>query len=142
MNGELKATVFKIKMLAKSECANYEVKFNSVKDCCLVKGACVFVTNEELARCKYFEEAVLPLDPELEAVYFAIHKANASGQELTSKYIRAVREANKVTKICDRCGKEFKPGNNRQRYCDICKKIISRDQARERMKKKKAKSVF
>lgn len=138
MNGELKAAVFKIKMLAKSECANYETKFNSVKDCCLIKGNCALITNDELVRCGYFEEAVLPLDPELEAVYFAIHKANASGQEVTSKYIKAVREANKVVKTCDRCGKEFRPSNNRQRHCDLCKKIISRDQARERKRRKVA----
>jgi len=46
--------------------------------------------------CKYFKAAVLPLDPELQAVFFR-----------------------RPLKACKRCGDLF-PINGRQTYCDAC----------------------
>ena len=55
--------------------------------------------------CTYFKAAVLPENPELEAIF------TGRGTDL---------------KVCPICHKKFKPAANRQKYCPTC-----RDEARK-----------
>ena len=72
------------------------------------------------AYCRYFREAVLPLDPELQA---------ALTTEGISPELRA----------CAVCGKAFLP-EGRQAYCsDACKAEGNRRKSRERMRKMREK---
>lgn len=72
------------------------------------------------AYCRYFREAVLPLDPELQA---------ALTTEGISPELRA----------CAVCGKAFLP-DGRQAYCsDVCKAEGNRRKSRERMRKMREK---
>ena len=72
------------------------------------------------AYCRYFREAVLPLDPELQA---------ALTTEGISPELRA----------CAVCGKAFLP-EGRQAYCsDVCKAEGNRRKSRERMRKMREK---
>ena len=80
--------------LVTSECANYDPDYG----CLPIDDECYMSTiafvNSSL--CKYFKAAVLPLDPELQAVFFR-----------------------RPLKACKRCGDLF-PINGRQTYCDAC----------------------
>ena len=72
------------------------------------------------AYCRYFREAVLPLDPELQA-------------SLTTEGISPELRA------CAVCGKAFLP-EGRQAYCsDACKAEGNRRKSRERMRKMREK---
>ena len=72
------------------------------------------------AYCRYFREAVLPLDPELQA---------ALTTEGISPELRA----------CAVCGKAFLP-EGRQAYCsEVCKAEGNRRKSRERMRKMREK---
>ena len=74
------------------------------------------------AYCRYFREAVLPLDPELQA---------ALTTEGISPELRA----------CAVCGKAFLP-EGRQAYCsDACKAEGNRRKSRERMRKMREKKA-
>jgi len=88
-----------IRRLATSMCANYDGNY---KECVLLNGACYMtydVGYNTNALCKYFREAVLPLNPTLEAVF----------------------TGNFETKPCKICNKEFIPVG-RQAYCSAkCK---------------------
>jgi Cysteine-rich VLP len=98
--------VMKVKKLITSSCANY---INGIcilhdKPCPLISGgeyrgkkipACDF-------SCKYFEQAVLPLDKTLEAVYYGKEKV--------------------LNKVCIGCGIRFNSVSNRAVYCsDTCR---------------------
>lgn len=52
---------------------------------------------------------------------------------------RAIKDADKKTKKCSRCGKEFTPTSNRQRICPDCKKAeqATTEQATTKYKAKK-----
>ena len=84
-----------IRRLVKTMCANYDEKYK----CLPVNGDCYMFYGygyTNTAMCKYFRNAVLPLNPELERV-------------LTGGTVIE-------TKPCGLCGKEF-PLNGRQTYC-------------------------
>jgi len=74
-----------IRALVKKECANYQRKgpFKTRNYCWMReksnKGICVFF-NQKDARCKYFEDAVLPLDDDLREDYS--RKEERDGQEI------------------------------------------------------------
>lgn len=74
--------------------------------------ACVQMISYSLL-CKYFRRAVLPTD---KALYADIYRQR--------------------TRTCERCGKPFAPGSNRQKYCPECGHSIRRkqkaDSARQR----------
>ena len=67
-----------VKKLVIRDCANYDEVLNDIKDyCCLewTKGyRCIFFLKEN-TECDYFERAVLPMNPQLEALYQAEHIA-------------------------------------------------------------------
>lgn len=88
-----------IRRLVTAMCANYD---SQCKECLPLDGTCymfgIAYTNSPL--CKYFRNAVLPLNPELEAVF-------------NSKNVSSLKE-------CKYCGKRFVP-TGRQAYCsDAC----------------------
>lgn len=67
--------------------------------------------------CRYFEQAVLPLDPVLEAA-------------LTGSSVENAR-------ICATCGKPIFAANNRAKYCGDCAGLMRRRRQREYMRKKR-----
>lgn len=120
----------KLKRIIKKECANYFTGQNSINHyCCIVDGVCLFFGDEENERCNYFEEGVLPLDGDLEREYYS--ELNIDCEIKGDKPKPRIR--------CKRCGKHIEANSNRQRYCEKCKKIIKREQARASMKKKRDK---
>ena len=122
----------KIKNLVKNECAGYLTEQCSIKNYCPSKDrACLFFAeNQELPRCKYFEEGVLPLDEELERDYLAERNMGMSVNRKAKPKVK-----------CKRCGDVFDANSNRQLYCEKCKKKIKKEQARLSMEKKRNKSA-
>ena len=97
-------------------CANYDRDYDCLPlDCeCPMLGICY--TNS--AMCRYFREAVLPNDPELEAALQAL-----------------------PTKRCKRCGKPF-PVSGRRVYCsDKCADDARRKQTAARVRKHRSKAA-
>ena len=132
-----------VKKLVIRDCANYDKVLNDIKDyCCLewTKGyRCIFFIKES-AKCDYLEKAVLPMNPQLEALYRAEHQAKIVNYELTKEDKERIVEekslvAGKVKIHCKRCGKTFLANNYRQQYCDYCKRSIRREQKRESSRK-------
>ena len=134
-----------IKKLVIKECANYDEVFNDIKDyCCLewTKGYCCIFFIKENAECDYFERGVLPMNPQLEALYRAEHQAKEVGYELTKGDKENILEKEssikgKVKIHCKNCGKIFQADNYRQKYCDYCKKFIKRKRWRENKDKER-----
>lgn len=99
-----------IRKLVITECANYDSEY----ECLPLNGICYMFTIgfNTSSLCKYFQNAVLPLDPALEAVF-----------------------DHKPTKPCKRCGKKF-PINGRQAYCsNECMEAARREATAARVRK-------
>lgn len=97
------------------KCANYDWELQCLPlDCeCPMLGVCY----THSAMCRYFREAVLPNDPELEA---DLHKL--------------------PTKKCQHCGKPF-PIHGKRVYCsDKCAKEARKNQTAARVRKFRSKS--
>ena len=104
-----------IRKLVTEMCANYDREYGCLPlDCeCYMLGKCW--TG---AYCRYFREAVLPLDPVLMA---SICEDGPAPD----------------TRLCAVCGRPFLP-EGRQAYCsDACKAEGNRRRSRERMRKKR-----
>ena len=104
-----------IRALVVKWCANYDRDYGCLPlDCeCYMLGKCW--TG---AYCRYFREAVLPLDPGLEA-------------SLTTP-IPAPE-----LRICPMCGRSFPP-NRQQRYCcPACQAEANRQKSKQRMRNKR-----
>ena len=102
-----------IRALVVKWCANYDREYGCLPlDCpCYMLGKCW--TG---AYCRYFREAVLPLDPALEAAI----TAPVPAPEL---------------RTCPICGRRFLP-KRQQRYCTpLCQAEANRRMTRERMRK-------
>lgn len=107
-----------IKKLVLSMCANYDREYGCLPlDC-----ECYMLTKCWTgAYCRYFREAVLPLDPALEA---ALCGEGASPE----------------MRLCPICGGAFVP-QGRRAYCsEACKAVGNRRKSRERMRKMRDKS--
>ena len=99
-----------IRKLVTSGCANYDNEYG----CLPLDGACYMFTIAFAGSslCKWFQSAVLPLDPALEAVF-----------------------TGKATKSCQRCGRKF-PVNGRQAYCsDACAEARRKAATAKRVRK-------
>ena len=108
----------KIRSLVTGMCANYDRE----SGLCLPLDCACYMLHKcwTGAYCRYFREAVLPLDPELQA---------ALTTEGISPELRA----------CAVCGKAFLP-EGRQAYCsEACKAEGNRRKSRERMRKMREK---
>jgi hypothetical protein len=64
--------------------------------------------------CTYFKAAVLPENPELEAIF------TGRGTDL---------------KVCPICHKKFKPAANRQKYCPTCRDKVRKTKSARRNRK-------
>ena len=99
-----------IRKLVTGQCASYDHEY----ECLPLDGTCYMFTIgfNTSGLCKYFRDAVLPLDPALEAVF--------TGQ---------------TVKPCQRCGRKF-PVNGRQAYCaDACADIARKEATARRVRK-------
>ena len=108
----------KIRTLVTGMCANYDRE----SGLCLPLDCACYMLHKcwTGAYCRYFREAVLPLNPELQA---------ALTTEGISPELRA----------CAVCGKAFLP-EGRQAYCsDVCKAEGNRRKSQERMRKMREK---
>jgi len=129
---------YQIKKLVVNECACYSPSMNRytnksviIKDYCdKEKEDCrCFIFKDK--RCGYFEKAVLPINPQLEALY----KAEKLGYELPKEEKEKISTVKgKVNIHCKRCGKTFLADNYRRKYCDSCKRYIWREKNREKDK--------
>ena len=105
-----------IRKLVKCLCANYDHEYG----CLLLDGDCYMfygVAYTNTGMCKYFRNAVLPTDPEMEAM-------------LTGS--AAVK-----TRPCAQCGAVF-PADGKRAYCsDACANTALRKQKRDYIRKKR-----
>lgn len=94
-------------------CANYDggncLPLDDGEGC-----VCVMISYSLL--CKYFRRAVLPTDAK--ALYADIYRQR--------------------TRLCDRCGKPFAPGSNRQKYCPECGCSIRRKQKADSARRRRS----
>ena len=93
-------------------------------------------------RCDYFERAVLPMNPQLEALYKAEHKSKEVKYELTKEDKEQILKeessaAGKVKIHCKRCKKTFLADHYNQQYCKFCKSYIRRESTRKAMSRKR-----
>lgn len=105
----------RIRKLVTSLCANYDKEYGCLPldSGCYMFGICC--TNS--AMCKYFHNAVLPNDTELEAVF-----------------------AHTPTTICKQCGKPF-PIDGKRVYCsESCAEEARRQQTAARVRKHREKN--
>ena len=102
-----------IRKLVTSMCANYDAEYG----CLPLDGPCYMLGKWWTGSyCKYFRDAVLPIDLALEAVLTA---------------------GNMETRLCAECGQSF-PVSGKWAYCSaVCKKTAVRRQKREYMKRKR-----
>ena len=107
-----------IRKLVTEMCANYDREYG----CLLLDCECYMLDKCWTgAYCRYFREAVLPLDPVLSA---SICEDGPAPD----------------TRLCAICGRPFLP-EGRQTYCsEACKAEGNRRRSRERMRKKRDKT--
>ncbi len=117
--------------LAKHQCANYQHQgpYQKPNYCWAVPEAyipgkqCLLSLEQP---CKWFREAVLPLDRDLQ-------------KEWATLFIKPEPDSiPEIFKKCS-CGKHFKPRSNRQRLCPECSVQNRKKLNRENVKKSKAK---
>jgi hypothetical protein len=134
-----------VRKLVSEECASHSRECNGVQNHCCARRdeRCSFYYGDS-SGCSYFEKAVLPLKPELEAIYHAEKKARAGGYSLTKLQRKLVAEgaewAGKARVVCEDCGQSFPARSNRQKRCERCQKQAIREQNRQRQinKRKRA----
>ena len=106
--------VKRVNRLVKKECCNFD------------SGNCILLDDGEPCHCpqliscsllcRWFSDAVLPLDKELFAELYALEEKRR----------------------CTVCGTPFASKSNNAKYCPDCRKKITRKQAAERMRKKRS----
>lgn len=99
---------------------------NEVKNHCWMReksnrGICLFFSNSEGPKCRYFEEVVLPLDKDLKAIF---------SSEILTMEIQDGRKR-MIQKKCAHCLETFLAKGNAQRFCPRCQKAAYRDKARQ-----------
>jgi len=97
-------------------------------------------------RCDYFERAVLPMNPQLEALYKAEHKAKEVNYKLTKEDEEQILKeessaAGKVKIHCKRCKKTFLADHYNQQYCDDCKIYLNQKHWRENKDKERKRKI-
>lgn len=130
--------------MIKSECANYDTEMNNIRNHCCINFSedkdkeyqCNYY-KEDNFRCDYFENNVLPLDKQLEAVYYAELEAKANGTEITKTEKKKIIKENTIIAICEKCKMEFKPksSNKKIKLCNKCRKENQRERNKNNNKK-------
>jgi hypothetical protein len=90
------------------------------------RGVCVFFSDLEDPRCRYFQGAVvLPLDKELKGIF---------SPESLALQIRDDRKR-MIRRQCERsgCQETFPAQSNRQRFCPACQKWNENEKTSARM---------
>jgi len=144
-----------VKKLVRKECACYDpstkriIYINhipqsiTIKDCCdreREKDCCCSIFKDK--RCSYFERTVLPMNPQLEALYIAEHKARQINYKLSKEDKKRILEGKspvigKVKIHCKKCKDVFLASNYRSQYCERCKKYLNKKHQREWVSKKR-----
>lgn len=113
--------------LITEECANFQrLGPLGIKNFCWEReksnnGGCIFFSDLDNPKCRYFKKAVLPLDKDLKAI-FSREVLNLGIQDGQKRMIR---------KTCARCPETFLAKGNAQRFCPRCRRTAYRDKARE-----------
>ena len=118
--------LLKVRLLTKQECANFEAQ-----QCIPADKTCVFFAEGQAPlRCRWFERAVLPLDPVLFSMYCLEYDGtDAQNRRKAQKAAAAAKAANRRT--CERCGQEFTP-SGRQVICPACRRAVRREKDKQR----------
>ena len=132
-----------IKQLAKNECANFDLNFNNIGNYYSKEHnpekKCSFFIDDKLPKCLYFEKGVLPLNPELEVIYY---KERTEGKELShydkQKVLKDIDDSKNHIE-CKKCGEDTIVTSNRQKYCEKCSKDIKRERQSKLMQDKRKK---
>lgn len=104
-----------IRQLVVKSCANY---CGHYRLCLPLDTGCYMLTKWWTgAYCRYFEQAVLPLDPALES--------SLMGRDAPEG------------RICAACGQPLRATNNRAKYCTACAEAARRRRQRKYMRKKR-----
>lgn len=107
-----------IQEYVKSKCATYAGNGR-----CLLDRPCPFFSDDDSARCLYFENGVLPEDDKLEARYWA-------------RFGLTHWNESSYAKPCKRCGNVFDSSDSPKRqYCDNCKDEQAREKRNQRNRK-------
>lgn len=111
-----------IKRTVTNQCANYDRDGQ-----CLLDRPCPYFNDddENLSRCSYFENCVLPGDDSLKTRYWS-----AFGLAIW----------NENAKVCQRCEQPFQPDRPKQRLCSDCRDIQRRERQRERARRYRRKA--
>jgi len=144
-----------IRSLVVKECACYDsstkgiIYIKNVPQSITIKNYCDKEQDKDCKclifkdkRCDYFERAVLPMNPQLEALYKAEHIAKKVGYKLTEREKENILEEKssakgKVKIHCKRCKEVFLANNYRKQYCEKCRKFLHRESARNSILKKR-----
>lgn len=121
----------KLKRLVKNNCACYLGAKRGIPNyCCLQDGPCAFFSqNDDLPRCTYFEQGVLPVDEKLERKY-------TSERNVESEFKTVKLRVN-----CTRCGRTFSANSNRQKYCEKCRGKNANEKTKFRMRQMRKKQA-
>jgi hypothetical protein len=116
----------KVHTLVKNECCNFD------------KGKCKYLCDDDLkcpqlltstVVCAWCREAIIPLAPDLEReIFHTKEKGNTKPK--------------KTMKICDVCGRRFKPKTARTKYCPKCAVRVRRKQWAQSQRKIRSKSTI
>ncbi|MBA7558482.1 hypothetical protein ES695_00790 [Candidatus Atribacteria bacterium 1244-E10-H5-B2] len=149
-----------VKKLVVNECACYDsstkgiIYIKNIPQSITIKDYCDRERDKDCRcsifkdkRCDYFERAVLPMNPQLEALYQAEHQAKEVEYRLTKKDKERIVEekspaAGKVKIHCKRCGKTFLADHYNQKYCESCKKYLTKKRWREQKQKERKRSLY
>ena len=144
----------RIRSLVVNECACYDsstkgiIYIKNIPQSITIKDYCDREQDKDCRclifkdkRCDYFERSVLPMNPQLEALYKAEHISKEVGYKLTKGEKENILEQEssvkgKVKVHCKKCGKTFLADHYNQKYCKDCKKSIRREKNMEEYQKR------
>lgn len=148
-----------VKKLVVNECACYDPSTNgiiyikNIPQSIIIKDYCDREHDKDCRclifkdkRCGYFERAVLPMNPQLEALYKAEHISKEVGYKLTKGEKENILEQEssvkgKVKVHCKKCGKTFLADHYNQKYCESCKEYLTKKLWREQKQKEKMREI-
>ena len=119
-----------LKQIIRAECACYfREGHRGVNDWCERKDRVCLIFAADFKRCRYFEEGVLPANPDGAAEY-----ADMCGQEGSAPVVKK--------KVCRNCGDAFIPDHNRQVYCKAeCSTVAHKTATKHRQRRKRHPSL-